>query len=217
MPDIRTSMLRTGSLFVMAAAIAACGGTTATGGTTVSAGPVETAAATASAPPSPLSSAIPEATPSPSVVVPTLSADTPLVDVLPAELGGAPTQKVSLVGSDLSALDPSAAMIFGSLQEILGADGADMTIGVASNARASVIAIRVAGKSAQDITDAMVAARTLNAATTKDELDLGGKHVLRVTTTISPLPFYMYATGDVSFTVAGADESIVAEALSKLP
>jgi hypothetical protein len=63
----------------------------------------------------------------------------------------------------------------------------------------------------------MIAGRALNATTTKDELDLGGKHVIKVTTTTAPVPFYVYGTGDVSFTVTAADETIVAEALSKLP
>jgi hypothetical protein len=148
---------------------------------------------------------------------PSLSAGTPLVDLLPAELGGVPTTKFSFVGSDLSALEPSAVMIFDGVIQQLGAKSADMTIGTASNGNASVIAIRVAGKSAQQIGDAMIAGRTLNATTTKDELDLGGKHVVKVTTTIAPLPFYIYGTGDVSFTIAGADESIVTEVLSKLP
>jgi hypothetical protein len=108
-------------------------------------------------------------------------------------------------------------MIFDGIVEQLGAKSADLTIGTASNGKASVIAIRVAGKSAQQIGDAMIAGRTLNATTTKDELDLAGKHVVKVTTTIAPLPFYIYGADDVSFTIAGADESIVAEALSKLP
>lgn len=150
-------------------------------------------------------------------MAPSLGADTPLVDVLPTELGGVATQKLSFVGSDLGTIDPSASMIFEGIITALGADGADMTIGVASTAAASVIAIRVAGKTAAEIGDAMIGIRTLNATTTKDELDLGGKRVVKVTTTIAPLPFYVYGTGDVSFTVAGADESIVAEALSKLP
>ena len=153
----------------------------------------------------------------PTSEAPSLSAGTPLVDLLPAELGGTATTKFSFVGSDLSALEPSAAMIFDGTIQQLGAKGADMTIGTASNGKASVIAIRVAGKSGQQIGDAMIAGRTLNASTTKDELDLAGKHVVKVTTTISPLPFYIYGAGDVSFTIAGADESIVAEALSKLP
>jgi hypothetical protein len=140
-----------------------------------------------------------------------------LVDVLPAELGGSATQKVSLVGNDLGALDASSSMIFNSVLNLLKVGGADMTIGAATNSKASVIAIRAKGASAQQVGDAMVAARTLNATTTKDELDLGGKHVLKVTTTIAPLPFYVYGTGDVSFTVAAADETIAAEALSKLP
>ena len=49
----------------------------------------------------------------------------------------------------------------------------------------------------------MVATRTLNATTTKEDVELGGKQVLKVTTTIAPFPFYVYTTGDVSFTVAG--------------
>jgi hypothetical protein len=218
MPKIDRPVLRAVGAIALAAAIAACGGPAASGVTPVPAAP-ETTEPSASTAPSEAApgSPIPEATPAPSVVVPSLGADTALVDVLPAELGGAPTQKYSFVGSDLSAIDPSAAMIFEGVLAQLGAKSADMTIGTATNAKASVIAIRVAGKSAQEIGDAMVAGRTLNATTTKDELDLSGKHVLKVTTTIAPLPFYVYGTGDVSFTIAGADESIVAEALSKLP
>jgi hypothetical protein len=148
---------------------------------------------------------------------PSLGAGTPLVDLLPAELGGTATTKFSFVGSDLSALEPSAAMIFDGIIQQLGAKSADLTIGTATNGKATVVAVRVAGKSAQQIGDAMIAGRTLNATTTKDEIDLSGKHVVKVTTTIAPLPFYIYGAGDVSFTIAGADESIVAEALSKLP
>ena len=219
MPHTTTSPLRAVSALVIAVAIAACGGPAATGQTTASAGTPETAAPSASASSSDgaQSSPILEATPGPSVVVPSLGAATPLVDLLPAELAGAPTQKFSFVGSDLSALDPSAVMIFDGVIQALGADGADMTIGTATNAKASIIAIRVAGKSAQEVGDALIASRTLNATTTKDEVDLGGKHVVRVSTTIAPLPFYVYGTSDVSFTIAGADESIVVEALSKLP
>lgn len=218
MPKIDRPMLRAVGVIALAAAIAGCSGPAASGETPVPAAP-ETTAPSASTAPSEAAqgSPIPEATPAPSVVVPSLGAETPLVDILPAELGGAPTQKFSFVGSDLSAIDPSAVMIFEGVLLQLGAKSADMTIGTATNAKASVIAIRVAGKSAQEIGDAMIAGRTLNATTTKDELDLGGKHVVKVTTTIAPLPFYIYGTGDVSFTIAGADESIVAEALSKLP
>ena len=214
MPLPISSTLRAATGLVLVAIIAACGG-----GPTASAQAPATAPATteASADATGGASPIAEATPGPSVVVPSLTADTPLVDILPKELGGEATQTYAFVGNDLSAIDSSAAMIFGSITSILKVDDADLTIGTAANSRASVIAIRIAGKSAQDITDAMVAARTLNATTTKDELDLGGKHVLKVTTTIAPLPFYVYAIQDVSFTIAGADESVVAEALSKLP
>lgn len=214
MPLPTSSMLRAATGLVLLAIVAACGGGPAASGQAPATAP---ATAEASAAPTGGVSPIAEATPAPSVVVPTLTADTPLVDILPAELGSEATQTHAFVGDDLSAIDPSAAMIFGSITTILKVDDADMTIGTAANSRASVIAIRIAGKSAQEITDAMVAARTLNATTTKDELDLGGKHVLKITTTIAPLPFYVYATQDVSFTIAGADESVVTEALSKLP
>ncbi len=207
------ALLRVGTSLTLAAAIAACSSPAASNqpATPASAG-TPTPIASASTP-----SSAAAATPAPSVAVPSLGAGTPLVDLLPAELGGEATQKYAFVGDDLTALDGSTAMVFGSLQNVLGSDGSDMTIGTASNSKASVIAIRVIGKSAQEIGDAMIAGRTLNATTTKDELDLGGKHVVKVTTTIAPLPFYVYGTGDVSFTIAAADETIVAEALSKLP
>lgn len=211
-----SSTLRATTILVLAAVIAGCGGGAATTQAPSAAPPASTEASAAPSG-SALSSAIPEATPAPSLVVPSLTPETPLVDILPAELGGEATQTFAFVGDDLSAIDPSASMIFGSMTSILKVDAADMTIGTASNSRASIIAIRVAGKSAQEVTDAMVAARTLNATTTKDEIDLGGKRVVKITTTIAPLPFYVYATQDVSFTIAGADEGVVTEALSKLP
>jgi hypothetical protein len=211
-----SSTLRATTILVLAAVIAGCGGGAAATQAPSGAPPASTEASAARSG-SALSSAIPEATPAPSLVVPSLTAETPLVDILPAELGGEATQTVAFVGDDLSAIGASAAMIFGSVTSILKVDAADMTIGTASNTRASIIAIRVAGKSAQEVTDAMVAARTLNATTTKDEIDLGGKRVVKITTTIAPLPFYVYATQDVSFTIAGADEGVVTEALSKLP
>jgi hypothetical protein len=213
MPLSTRALLRVGIGLTFAAAIAACSSPAASNKPATpasSAAPAPTASASAA------SSAAADS-PAPSVVLPSLGAGTPLVDLLPAELGGEATQKHAFVGDDLSGLDGSTAMVFGSLQNVLGSDGSDMTIGTASNSRASVIAIRVEGKSAQEVGDAMIAARTLNATTTKDELDLGGKHVVKVTTTIAPLPFYLYGTGNVSFTIAAADETIVAEALSKLP
>jgi hypothetical protein len=209
------AVLRSGSSLLLAAAIAACSSPATSSQQPASA--VADTPSPAASTGAPAASATPEATPAPSVVVPSLGADTPLIDLLPAELGGEATQKHAFVGDDLSALDGATAMVFGSLQNVLGSDGSDMTIGAAANSRASVIAIRVAGKSAQQIGDAMIAGRTLNATTTKDEIDLGGKHVVKVTTTIAPLPFYVYSIGDVSFTVAAADETIAAEALSKLP
>jgi hypothetical protein len=212
------ALLRLGSVLVLATMIAACGGAAATGepGATdgpAAATPVPSAAETGGA----ASLAPPPTAPPASVVVPTLTATTPLIDVLPAEIGGEATQKNALSGSDLSALDASAAMVFGSLLNVLGSPDADMTIGLASNSKASVIAVRVAGKTAAEVGEAMIAGRALNATTTKEDLDLGGRQVVKVTTTTATVPFYVYGAGDVSFTVAAMDETLVAEALSKLP
>jgi hypothetical protein len=210
--------MRTVGLIAIAFAISACIGSAPSAQAPGSA-PPEIVTSSGSAPASDGAQASPvsEPTAAHSAAAPSLSAGTPLVDLLPAELGGSATTKFSFVGSDLSDLEPSAAMIFDGIIQQLGAKSTDMTIGTASNGKASVIAIRVAGKYAEQIEDAMMRARTLNATTTKDELDLSGKHVVKVTTTVAPLPFYLYGAGDVSFTIVGADESIVAEALSKLP
>jgi hypothetical protein len=211
-------LVRAVSAVALAASILGCAGS-ATSGQTPSSAAADSEAASASAPASDAAQASPISDPGAggSIVDPPLDADTPLIDLLPAELGGAATTKFSFVGSDLSAIEPSAAMIFDGIIQRLGAKSADMTIGTASNGKASVIAIRVTGKYAEQIGEAMMSARTLDATTTKDAIDLGGKHAVKVTTTIAPLPFYIYGTGDVSFTIAGADESIVAETLSKLP
>lgn len=218
MTESTRALLRLGGVLVLAATISACGAAAVSNpppsaDASAAATPIASAAESGgpglSAPPVPTTAA--------SVVVPSLGADTPLVDLLPTDLGGEATQKLAFVGDDLTSLDGSTAMVFGSLLNVIGSDGADMTIGVASNSKSSVVAIRVKGKSAKEVGDAMIAGRTLNATTTKEDLNLGGKQVTKVTTTIATLPFYVYGTADVSFTVAAADETIVAEALSKLP
>ena len=208
--------MRTVGLIAIAFAISGCIGSAPSAQAPGSTTPEIVTPSTA-APASDGAQASPVSEPTASAAAPSLSAGTPLVDLLPAELGGTATTKFSFVGSDLSALEPSAAMIFDGIIQQLGAKSADMTIGTATNGKATIVAVRVAGKSAQQVGEAMMSARTLNATTTKDELDLAGKHVVKVTTTIAPLPFYIYGAGDVSFTIAGADESIVAEVLSKLP
>jgi hypothetical protein len=209
---------RLAGVLVLAATIAACGGAAATGEPGATDGP----AAATPAPSAPATGGGASLAPSPtapvaSVVVPTLTATTPLIDVLPAEIGGEAMQKNALDGTDLSAIQAEAAMVFGSLLNVLGSPDADMTIGLATNSKASVIAVRVAGKTAAEVGEAMIAGRALNATTTKEDLDLGGKRVVKVTTTTATVPFYVYGAGDVSFTVAATDETLVAEALSKLP
>lgn len=211
-------LLRLGTILVLSATVAACGGGAATGEPGATDGPAAaTPVPSAGATGGDASLAPPSTAPAASVVVPTLTATTPLIDVLPDEIGGEATQKNALVGSDLSALDASAAMVFGSLLNVLGSAAADMTIGLAANSKASVIAVRVAGKTAAEVGEAMIAGRALNATTTKEDLDLGGKRVIKVVTTTATVPFYVYGVGDVSFTVAAMDETLVAEALSKLP
>jgi hypothetical protein len=205
-------------VLTLATTISACGGAATSGQSAAtnnpaSATPAASAAETGGAEPI----ASPATTPLASVVVPTLTATTPLVDVLPAEIGGEATQRNALVGSDLSAIQPEAAMVFGSLLNVLGSPDSDLTIGLASNSKSSVIAVRVAGKSAAEVGEAMIAGRALNATTTREDIDLGAKRVIKVVTSTATVPFYVYGAGDVSFTVAAMDESLVAEALSKLP
>ena len=216
MTDPTRALLRLGGVLVLAATLSACGGAAASNPPADD--PVEaTPAASAPAETGGAVSAAPSEAPAASVVRPSLGADTPLVNVLPAEIGGEPTQRNALSGTDLSAIQPEAAMVFGSLLNVLGSPDADMTIGLASNTVASVIAVRVKDKTAAEVGEAMIAGRALNATTTKEDLELGGKPVIKVVTSTATVPFYVYSAGDVSFTVAAADETLVAEALSKLP
>jgi hypothetical protein len=193
--------------------VAGCGGAPVSSLTVPSAAPpTPTLSAPASAPATASAAAA-----TASASGPAASVDTTLVDLLPDELGGDATQKLAIEGDHLTTLDSSAAMIFISVLAQLGADAGDMKAAAATNTKASIIAIRVAGKGAQQISDAMKLGRTLNAATSETPLDLGGKHVVKITTSSAPVPFYLYGSGDISFTVAATDESIVAEAFSKLP
>ena len=211
------SLKRLGGALVLATTIAACGGAAASNPPASADAPVEATPAASAPATDGAVSAAPSEAPAASVVRPSLGADTPLVNVLPAEIGGEPTQRNALSGTDLSAIQPEAAMVFGSLLNVLGSPDADMTIGLASNSKASVIAVRVKDKTAAEVGEAMIAGRALNATTTKEDLELGGKQVIKVVTSTATVPFYVYSAGDVSFTVAAADETLVAEALSKLP
>ncbi len=211
------SLKRLGGVLVLAATISACGGAAASNPPASADGPIEATPAASAAETDAAVSITPSDAPASSFVVPTLTATTPLVDVLPEEIGGEPTQRNALTGSDLSAIQPEAAMVFGSLLNVLGSPDADMTIGLASNSKSSVIAVRVKDKTAAEVGEAMIAGRALNATTTKENLDLGAKSVIKVVTSTATVPFYVYSAGDVSFTVAAADETLVAEALSKLP
>jgi hypothetical protein len=218
MTDPTRALLRLGGVLVLAVTISACGGAGASNPPASADGPVEATPAP-SAPDSGGAESVapPSPPPSGSFAVPTLTATTPLVDVLPEEIGGEATLRNALVGSDLSAIQPEAAMVFGSLLNVLGSPDSDLTIGLASNSKSSVIAVRVAGKTAAEVGGAMIEGRTLNATTTKEDLELGGKQVTKVVTSTATVPFYVYSADDVSFTVAAADETLVVEALSKLP
>ncbi len=211
------SLKRFGGAFILATTIASCGGAASSNLPASADAPVEATPAASAPATDGAESVAPSEAPAASVVRPSLGADTPLVNVLPAEIGGEPTQRNALSGTDLSAIQPEAAMVFGSLLNVLGSPDADMTIGLASNSKSSVIAVRVKDKTAAEVGEAMIAGRTLNATTTKEDLELGGKQVIKVVTSTATVPFYVYSAGDVSFTVAAADETLVAEALSKLP
>lgn len=214
MRESNRTAVRIGGGLVLAAAIVACGGPAVASQPASAAASATPQVATASAA---ATATEPAPTPSLTLAIPSPDAGSPLVDLLPAELGGTATQKLGVIGSDVSMFDAATATIFDGMLTLLDADGADMAIGIASNSRASIVAIRVKGKSAQEVGNAMIVGRALNATTTKDQVDLGGKHVTKVTTTTTKVPFYVYAKDDISFTVAGTDETIVAEALSKLP
>jgi hypothetical protein len=211
------ALWRIGAVLVLVATISACSGAAASNPPPSTDAPIDATPAASAAETDGAVSAAPSEAPTASFVVPALTSTTPLVDVLPEEIGGEATQRNALVGSDLSAIQPEAAMVFGSLLNVLGSPDADMTIGLASNSKSSVIAVRVKDKTAAEVGEAMIAGRALNATTTKENLDLGGKSVIKVVTTTATVPFYVYSAGDVSFTVAAADETLVAEALSKLP
>lgn len=211
------SAVRVGLGLFLAAAIAACGNQAATGQPTTTGTSPRPAPRTAFPTPADASSPSPQATPSLSQSLPAPDGRSPLVDLLPTSLGGTATQKLELLGSDTSMFDASSAMIFESILTLLGVQGADMQIGIASTTGASIVALRVRAKGAKAVGDAMIAGRALNATTTKEAVDLGGKHAIKVTTTTATVPFYVYAHDDVSFTVAGTDAVAVAEALSKLP
>jgi hypothetical protein len=207
------SLIRVAGGLVLAAVMTACGGTAASS-QPASVAPSAPPTAAASASPS---DALPSPSPSLSQAIATPDAASSLVEMLPADLGGVATQKLEVLGSDTSMFDASTAIIFESILTILQAKGNDMAIGIASTSGASIVAIRVSGESAKDVGEAMISSRALNATTTKEELDIAGKHVIKVTTTTTRVPFYVYAAGDVSFTIAASDETLVAEALSKLP
>jgi len=168
----------------------------------------------------PTESAAPSEAANPSFVLPSLSADKNLEDLLPDQLGGKAVQKLSVSGDQFLGMGEGSA---GELQKVLTALGkkpSDLSVAFGGNENATVIAYRVKGVPAEQILTGLTTAFAGSNNATITDVTYGGKPVKKIVTTGSDAgTVYVYTAGDVVFLIGGEglSDALLNEAFSKLP
>ena len=222
----------THSVFValVALALVACGGATATpGATSVATSPTSagTASPTAGETPAATEEPTEEPTEQPTSEDPTAPPDrTPVAGVggedllalLPEQIGGGPVEYTVLDAEGVERLQEQGISL--NIDQVLSATGKapqDFS-GVFGTGSASLVAVyRVAGTSQEQLRTALLSTLTGQAAGTPTDMSLGGKSVVFV-----PLVegqetgSYVYFRGDTAFTIFG-ERAHAEEFFSQLP
>ena len=200
----RQAFIRRAGIAAAAVLVAACGTSTATG--------TPGAAATQAAPTEvPATQApLPSVGPGFSVTLP--SEDKALEDQLPDEVAGVQLNKSSLAGASLAGTpDSNVSKVLSQL----GKTPADISAAFGASTVVSVGAYRLKGVDASILLAAFVQVLTGDATPTITDASIGGKAVKKVVTDNQTI--YVYAKGDVLFTVGLGTDAAIAEAISKLP
>jgi hypothetical protein len=161
--------------------------------------------------------------PFPSGPLPSMVGDEDLEETLPTEAAGITFQAFSMSGPDFMEGEPDPQ--FFAFLEGLGADLEDVSVAVAFGANsdatqtATVLAFKVAGANATDLTDEFKA----TAAKGRDPLVWHSERVGDKAVEVAdpnedfPTPLAMYATGEVIYFVSSTSEQAIEEIIRQLP
>ena len=150
-----------------------------------------------------------------SFVMPSFTSDLELEALLPDEIGGAPTEKLSMSGTDLIG-DGSGEDLAVILTQF-GKQPSDLSAGLAGAAGIDIIAYRVQGIDANALFQAFLQLIG-NEDNVVSDANLGGKAIKKIVT-LEGDTSYVYASGDVLFIVEASDAAapaLLEEVFTKL-
>lgn len=199
---------------LLACILAACG---SAGRTSPAPNPVVSAAPIPTLTPSPVAANVPDrgATPPPGAKdAPAPPHDAPDLEALiPDAIAGVSLTKTS------SRADPGDGNMV-ELASRLGIQVADIAFAHATTTSDDFVAIieatRVSGADAERLRDVMLEASAGSLTSEPSDEVVGGKQVVAVTNDLG-YRFYLYASGDVLYTVSVLDASVAAQVLAALP
>ena len=147
--------------------------------------------------------------------IPSFTTDPELEALLPSEIGGAPTEKLSMSGTDL--IGEGSGEDLRVILTQFGKSPSDLSAGLAGAAGIDIIAYRVRGIDANALFQAFLQLIG-NADNVVSDASLGGKSIKKIVTPEADTS-YVYASGDVLFIVEATDEvapALLDEVFTKL-
>lgn len=150
-----------------------------------------------------------------SFAMPSFTSDPELEALLPDEIGGAATEKLSMSGTDL--IGEGSGQDLAVILTQFGKQPSDLSAGLAGAAGIDIIAYRVQGIDANALFQAFLQLIG-NEDNVVSDANLGGKSIKKIVT-IEGDTSYVYASGDVLFIVEAIDEAapaLLEEVFTKL-
>lgn len=189
-------------------AIAACGGSAATGA------PSDAAATSAPATQGAASQA-PLGSGGPGFSFSLPSEDKDLEAIIPDEIGGEAVVKSSMGGGSMPSEDMTAML------QKLGKTPADLSAAFGGNSKASLVAVRVKGTDANALFEAFKEGAAAGEVGEVTDVTIAGKQAKRVVSGDGATTSYLYVRGDTLITVGtmawDIDQQVLDEIFSKLP
>jgi hypothetical protein len=195
--------------------LAACGP-----GGTASSSPAATTAAVATPAPAETGGGLFPSFDLGSFALPSFNRDVELEGLLPDTIAGKTVQKFSMTGDSYMGTGGTGTEEVDAVLDQAGKTAADLSVAFGGTNAVTLIAYRIKGVPADTFFQAFLAAAQQDGETTVTDAGIGGKSVKKVVSTDSELgTAYVYASGDVLFTVVGAalTDAILQEAFSQLP
>jgi hypothetical protein len=155
-----------------------------------------------------------------SFAIPSFNSDVELEGLLPDTIAGVTVQKFSMTGDSFMGTGGTGTDELDAILDQAGKTPADLSVAFAGTNAVTLIAYRIKGVPADTFFQAFLTAAQQGGETTLTDASFGGKSVKKLVSTDTDTgTVYVYASGDVLFTVLGAalTDAILQEAFSALP